>query len=126
MIEVASSIVMGFLFLLSFSFLVFMHHTSANSQVTGCLSIIYFSTFENCINLIFPKILVIYCFMFVFVPLFILFFLCVYGKEDAKEMEEWEGDQKIRFNGITKYPKNSKTKIKEQIKSTRGPSENLS
>ena len=119
MIEVASSIVMGFLFLLSFSFLVFMHHTSANSQVTGCLSIIYFSTFENCINLIFPKILVIYCFMFVFVPLFILFFLCVYGKEDAKEMEEWEGDQKIRFNGITKYPKNSKTKIKEQIKSTR-------
>lgn len=126
MIEVASSIVMGFLFLLSFSFLVFMHHTSANSQVTGCLSIIYFSTFENCVNLIFPKILVIYCFMFVFVPLFILFFLCVYGKEDAKEMEEWEGDQKIRFIGITKYPKNSKTKIKEQIKSTRGPSENLS
>ena len=126
MIEVASSIVMGFLFLLSFSFLVFMHHTSANSQVTGCLSIIYFSTFENCVNLSFPKILVIYCFMFVFVPLFILFFLCVYGKEDAKEMEEWEGDQKIRFIGITKYPKNSKTKIKEQIKSTRGPSENLS
>ena len=132
MIEVASSIVMGFLFLLSFSFLVFMHHTSANSQVTGCLSIIYFSTFENCVNLIFPKILVIYCFVFVFVPLFffffffLFFFFCVYGKEDAKEMEEWEGDQKIRFIGITKYPKNSKTKIKEQIKSTRGPSENLS
>ena len=41
-------------------------------------------------------------------------------------MEEWEEDQKIRFIGITKYPKNSKTKIKEQIKSTRGPSENLS
>ena len=123
MIEVASSIVMGFLFLLSFSFLVFMHHTSANSQVTGCLSIIYFSTFENCVNLSFPKILVIYCFVFVFVP---PPFFCVYGKEDAKEMEEWEEDQKIRFIGITKYPKNSKTKIKEQIKSTRGPSENLS
>ena len=50
----------------------------------------------------------------------------MYGKEDAKEMEEWEGDQKIRLIGITKYPKNSKTKIKEQIKSTQGPSENLS
>ena len=78
MIEVASSIVMGFLFLLSFSFLVFMHHTSANSQVTGCLSIIYFSTFENCVNLIFPKILVIYCFVFVFVPLFFFFFFFLF------------------------------------------------
>lgn len=50
----------------------------------------------------------------------------MYGKEDAKEMEEWEGDQKIRFIGIMKYPKNFKTIIKEQIKSTRGPSKNLS
>lgn len=41
-------------------------------------------------------------------------------------MEEWEGDQKIRFIGIMKYPKNFKTIIKEQIKSTRGPSKNLS